>query len=201
MGAVMPSESDASVAASSTAGDPTISRPPARSPAATLDWGEPRRKEITWYDPLVTKAAVAEMTGLESMQAIRDGLIPNGPIGYTLEWWFSEAEYGSCEVQCRPDSSVYNQIGMVHGGFACTILDVAVSCAVRSTLPASVPYTSIELKVNYLRPMTEQSGLITARGWLTKSGRRVGFANAEILDEAGKVLATAQGSVLILESE
>ncbi len=201
MGAVMPSEPDASVDVSSTPKDPPSSRPPARSSSATLDWGEPRRKEVTWYDPLVTKAAVAKMTGLESMQAIRDGLIPNGPIGYTLEWWFSEAEYGTCEVQCRPDSSVYNQIGMVHGGFACTILDVAVSCAVRSTLPAGVPYTSIELKVNYLRPMTEQSGLITARGWLTKSGRRVGFANAEILDEAGKVLATAQGSVLILESE
>jgi len=90
---------------------------------------------------------------------------------------------------------------MVHGGFACTILDVAVSCAVRSTLAAGVPYTSIELKVNYMRPMTEESGLVTALGWLTKAGRRVGFANGEIRDEAGKVLATAQGSVLILESE
>lgn len=201
MRAAMPPEPDTSLAASWTPEEKTTHGPPARSSAATVDWGEPRRKEITWYDPLVTKAAVAQMTGLESMQAIRDGLIPNGPIAYTLEWWFSEAEYGTCEVQCRPDSSVYNQIGMVHGGFACTILDVAVSCAVRSTLPAGVPYTSIELKVNYLRPMTEQSGLITARGWLIKSGRRVGFANAEILDESGKVLATGQGSVLILESE
>jgi len=58
---------------------------PARSPEATIDWGEPRRKEITWYDPLVTTAAVSKMTGLESLQAIRDGLIPNGPIGYTLD--------------------------------------------------------------------------------------------------------------------
>lgn len=174
---------------------------PTRSPDSTIDWGEPLRKEVTWYDPLVTKSALAGMSGLESLQAIRDGIVPNGPIAYTTEWWFSEAEYGKCSVQCRPDSSVYNQIGMVHGGFACTILDSVVSCAVRTTLPAGVPYTSIELKVNYLRPMTDDSGLITARGWLTKSGRRVGFANGEILDEAGKVLATAQGSVLILESE
>jgi len=199
----MSSEPDAAVIATTGSRGTSLAArgAPARSPEATVDWGEPRRKEITWYDPLVTTAAVSKMTGLESLQAIRDGLIPNGPIGYTLDWWFSEAEYGSCEIQCRPDSAVYNQIGMVHGGFACTILDVAVSCAVRSTLPAGVPYTSIELKVNYMRPMTEQSGLVTARGWLTKAGRRVGFANGEILDEGGKVLATAQGSVLILEAE
>ena len=75
---------------------------------------------------------------------------------------------------CTPDDSVYNPIGVVHGGVVCTLLDSAIGCAVHTTLAAGVGYTSIELKVSYLRPV--HAGMpLRARGWVVKPGRRVAF--------------------------
>ena len=94
---------------------------------------------------------------------------------------------GGGRGRVRPhDESVDNPIGMVHGGLVCTLLDSALGCAVHSTLPAGVGYTSIELKVNYLRPVTAASGeLGIARGWVTKPGRRVAFADGDVRDAQG----------------
>ena len=86
---------------------------------------------------------------------------------------------------------------MVHGGLVCTLLDTVLGCAVHSTLPARVGYTSIEIKVNYLRPVHVGAELI-GHGWVTKPGRRVAFADAEVIGADGKQVATASGSCLIM---
>ena len=164
------------------------------------EWGTPNEKTVTWFDPALTRDAVRTMSGLEALRAMRDGKIPAAPIGRTLGFRITEVDEGRVEFAGTPDSSVYNPIGSVHGGLACTLLDSVLGCAVHTTLPAGVGYTSIELKVNYLRGISADTGPITARGWVTKPGRRVAFSDAEIIDSDGKVLATATGSCLIIGS-
>src|SRR5262249_29700335 len=88
------------------------------------------------------------------------------------------------------DESVYNPIGLVHGGLVCTLADSVAGCAVHTTLAQGVGYTSIDLTVNYLRPVTLDSGTLVATGRVTKPGRRVALASAEVIDGAGRLVAT-----------
>ena len=104
---------------------------------------------------------------------------------------------GTITFRAHPDESHYNPIGMVHGGLVCTILDSALGCAVHTTLPAGTGYTSIELKVNYLRPVSRDSAPLLATGRVIKPGRRVAFAEATVVDKDGKEVATASGSLLV----
>jgi uncharacterized protein (TIGR00369 family) len=98
---------------------------------------------------------------------------------------------------CAVDESVYNPIGVVHGGLACTLLDTVVGCAVQTTLPQGQGYTSIELKVSYLRAVHATSGPLTAVGTVVKPGRRVAFAEGTLADAAGRTVATASSSILV----
>jgi uncharacterized protein (TIGR00369 family) len=162
-------------------------------------WGEPRSKTVRWHDPAVTAAAGADLTGLEFLRAIRDGVLPRPPIAALLGMRMVEVEVGQVVFECQPDESTYNPIGVVHGGLVCTLADTVAACAVHSTLDRGVAYTSIDLDVSYLRPVTLDSGLLRATGLVTKAGRRVAFARAEIVDDAGKLVATATSSCLIME--
>jgi uncharacterized protein (TIGR00369 family) len=87
----------------------------------------------------------------------------------------------------------------VHGGYAATLLDSACGCAVHSKLSASQTYTTLELKVSYLRAMTKDTGPVRAEGRVVNFGRRVGFAEATLQDANGKVYATATSTLLIIE--
>ena len=108
-----------------------------------------------------------------------------------------EVAEGRVEFSCEPDESVYNPIGVVHGGLVCTLLDSVVGCAVHTTLPRGLGYTSIELKVNYLRAVHAGSGPLTAVGTVVKPGRRVAFAEGQVTDAAGRLVATASSSLLV----
>jgi uncharacterized protein (TIGR00369 family) len=162
------------------------------------EWGEARERTVRWHDPLVGAGAGATMRGLDYLQSMLDGRLPPPPIAATMGFLLGSVGPGEATFVGTPDESVYNPIGVVHGGFVCTLLDSALGCAVHTTLPAGVGYTSIEIKVNYLRPVTAGSGELTARGWVTKPGRRVAFADADVRAADGKVLATASGSCLIM---
>ena len=167
-------------------------------PDPPLDWGEPRERTVRWYDPIVGAGAGRSMAGLDYLRSMLAGELPPPPIAATLGFSLRSVEIGEAEFVGTPDESVYNPIGVVHGGLVCTLLDSALGCAVHTTLPAGVGYTSIELKVNYLRPVTAASGELVARGWVTKSGRRVAFADGDVRDGNGTVLATATGSCLVM---
>jgi uncharacterized protein (TIGR00369 family) len=163
------------------------------------EWGEPRTKLITWFDPMVTADSLYKLPGRQALQAVADGLVAPPPIAEHFGFGITEVSDGEVIFSCNPDESVYNPIGMVHGGLVCTLLDTVIGCAVHTTLPAGVAYTSIELKVNYLRAVHGNNGLLTARGWVTKPGRRVAFAEGEVSNAQGKVVATASGSCLVME--
>jgi uncharacterized protein (TIGR00369 family) len=172
----------------------------AADPGAAPDWGAPRAKTVQWYDPMITAAAAAGsgLSGLEFLRAIRDGTLPAPPIAALMGFHPVEVGEGYVVFEGTPDESVYNPIGMVHGGYVCTLADTVAACAVHTTLPAGVGYTSIDLNVSYTRRITSESGTLRAVGTIVKPGRRVAFCKAEILDEAGKVVATATSSCLIM---
>ena len=160
-------------------------------------WGEPRSRTVTWHDPLVVAAGAMERSGLETLEALRDGVLPPPPIARLFQMDVVSVAEGRVEFSCAVDESVYNPIGVVHGGLVCTLLDTVAGCAVHSTLPRGVGYTSIELKVSYLRSVHSGSGPLTAVGTVVKPGRRVAFAEGEVRDAAGRTVATATSSLLV----
>ena len=167
---------------------------PAVSPP---DFGGPRSKVVTWHDPMVLAASAAGLTGLQFLEALRDGLLPPPPIATLVGMNPVSVVAGDVVFKCLPDESVYNPIGVVHGGLVCTLLDTVAACAVHSTLPVGVGYTSVEIKVSYLRPV--RAGVeLTAHGWVTKPGRRVAFSEADVRDPAGVLLATASSTCLVM---
>jgi uncharacterized protein (TIGR00369 family) len=97
---------------------------------------------------------------------------------------------------CTPDHSVYNPIGVVHGGLVCALLDSVCGCAVQTTLPQGQGYTSVEIKVSYLRPV-RAGDVLTAVGTVVKPGRRVAFSEGEVRDGEGRVVATATSTCLV----
>ena len=159
--------------------------------------GDARERTIRWSDTGSGLAALPRMTGLDFLRAIRDGELPPAPISSPMLMRLDEVDDGRVAFSCEPDESLYNPIGSVHGGVMCTILDSALGCAAHSTLPVGIGYTSIEIKVNYLRPVQIGAGPLTAIGTVTKRGRRVIFADGEVHDAAGNAVATASSSLLV----
>ncbi|MEP7179028.1 MAG: PaaI family thioesterase [Pseudonocardiales bacterium] len=121
------------------------------------------------------------------------GELPAPPIAAHFNMRLVEVSPGEVTFTCDPDESAYNPIGLVHGGLVCTLLDSVLGCAVQSTLPAGAGYTSIGLKVNYLRSVHGDTGQLRSRGRVTKPGRRVAFAEGDVRDAAGRVVTTAFG--------
>ena len=99
--------------------------------------------------------------------------------------------------QGTPKKDFYNPLGSVHGGYAATLLDSCVGCAVHSTLPAQTGYTTVELKVNYIRPLTADTGPVRAEGKVVSVGRQIGIAEGRIHDAGGKLYAFATTTCLI----
>ena len=110
-----------------------------------------------------------------------------------------DVDDGRITFSCVPDESMYNTLGMVHGGAVCTLLDTVTSSALHTTLPQGVGYTYIEIKVNYLKAVTLTSGPQTAVGNVVKAGSRIGFTDGQVIDASGKLVATATSTLLIFE--
>ncbi|MCU1597057.1 MAG: thioesterase family protein [Glaciihabitans sp.] len=160
-----------------------------------------RSRVVNWEDPLVGAELAKTMTGLEYIQALIDGSIPPPPIVNLMNMRAVAAEVGRVTFTCEPNESHYNPIGTVHGGLVCTLLDSVAGCAVQTTLPAGQGYTSLEIKVNYLRPVLATTGTLTAVGIVTKPGRRAAFADCTVTDSQGRLVATASSTLLVFPFE
>jgi uncharacterized protein (TIGR00369 family) len=130
-----------------------------------------------------------EISGLEFLARIIDGRLPRPPITETLGFALSQVEPGFALFTMIPQFRHYNPIGTVHGGVAATLLDSCMSCAVQTTMQAGTGYTTLEIKVNMVRPITETTGLIRAEGRSLHTGRRSATAEGKILDGNGTLLA------------
>lgn len=158
-----------------------------------------RSRTITWEDPVAAFERGRELSGIDYLRAIRDGELPPPPIAALMNLGPVEVEEGRVVFSGQPEEYHYNPIGLVHGGLAATLLDSTMGCAVQSLLPAGVGYTTLELKVNYVRPMTRETGRVLAEGTVLHRGGRVATAEGRVIaEETGKLLAHATTTCLIL---
>ena len=158
-----------------------------------------RSRTYSWSDPAEHAGLIGKRTGLELLQAMAAGELPAPPVMHLIDMAGMEVEEGSVTVFLMPQEFHYNPLGTVHGGVLSTLLDTAAACSVHSTLPAGVGYTSQDLNVKFLRPVTADSGRITCRGTVLQRGRRTALAEARMTDEQGRLVAHATSSCLIFE--
>lgn len=120
------------------------------------------------------------------------------PIGKTLGFSLIEVDEGRAVFEGNPDGRTYNPLGGVHGGYAATLLDSACGIAVHTRMAPGQRYTTLELKVCYLRGMTAETGVVRAEGVVTAMGRRVAFTEAKLTDARGRLLANATSTLLVI---
>jgi uncharacterized protein (TIGR00369 family) len=156
-----------------------------------------RTRTVIWEDPAPGAEAAKEMSGLEYLRAILWGEQPAAPMAELLGFGFVEVEEGRVVFECVPAEYHYNPIGAVHGGLACTLFDSAMGCAVHTVLPAGVGYTTVELKVNFLRPIVANTGRLLCEGTTIHVGGRIATAEARLHDEGGKLYGHATTTCMI----
>ncbi len=159
---------------------------------------EPKRtRTVTWSEPVPDLREFATMSGLDYLRhALRDGArVP--PIGVLLDFHPTRFEHGLAVFEATPAEFHYNPLGTVHGGFAATLLDSALGCAVHTTLKPGLAYTTVELKVNYVRPMSATTGLVTCEGRTISVGSRIATSEARLTGADGKLYAHGTATCLI----
>ena len=135
--------------------------------------------------------------GLSFLKGIIDGTLPNPPISEVLGFHLTEVENGRAVFEALPEFRHYNPIGTVHAGFTATLLDSALGCAIFSTLAKGDAWTTLELKLNLVRPLTEDTGPVRAEGRIVHRGRTVATSEGDVKDRAGKLYAHATTTCMI----
>lgn len=143
------------------------------------------------------RAELSSRSGMEFLGGIGDGSLPPAPIVEMLGITPISVEPGRTVFQGAPTMTHYNASGVVHGGYAAALLDTAVGCAIHTLLPAGKGYTTLELKVNYIRAMSDKTGPVRAEGKVVNLGGQVGIAEGRITDADGKLIAFATTTCLV----
>jgi uncharacterized protein (TIGR00369 family) len=159
---------------------------------------EGRTRTASWEDPTVTAEAAGRMAGLDFLRAIARGELPRPPIGIVLGFGLIEVEEGRAAFSVQPAEHHYNPIGVVHGGLLATVLDSAMGCAVHSTLGVGEGYTTLELKVNYVRAVTRDTGLLRCTAQVLYRGGRIATAEGRAVDERGRLYAHGTTTCLLI---
>jgi uncharacterized protein (TIGR00369 family) len=144
---------------------------------------------------------LAKYDGLAFLKAIIDGTLPAPPIAKALDFRLVEVENGRAAFECVPQFIHYNPIGVVHGGLAMTLLDSALSCAAQTTLKQGEAYTTLEIKVNLVRALTKDTGLVRATGRVLHRGRTIATSEGDIRDAAGALYAHATTTCMIFPAK
>jgi uncharacterized protein (TIGR00369 family) len=150
-------------------------------------------------DPRAVAEQGLRLAGMDYIRAIFDGELPAPPISELMGFHGVEAEPGRAVFEMTPGPQHYNPIGSVHGGIALTLLDSAMGCAVHTLLEAGVGYTTLEVKTNFVRPITAETGTIRCEGTVLHRGARVATAEGRLTDAAGKLLAHGTTTCLLFE--
>lgn len=141
-----------------------------------------------------------QMSGLEFVQGLANGTLPLNTMAETLGYGVREVVSGRVVVTAMPNGAHLNPSGTVHGGYAATLLDSCMGLAIRSTLDKGTGSTTLEFKISLQRPITPETGLITATGVVLSRGRRIGTAEGRVTDEQGRLLAHGTTTCLIFEN-
>ncbi len=144
---------------------------------------------------------IKELGGLAFLNGIVDGTQPSPPISQLLGFHLIEVEQGRAVFEGLPEYRHYNPIGTVHGGFAATMLDSALGCAIFSTLTKGEAWTTLELKLNMVRPLTKDTGPVRAEGRIIHRGRTVATSEGDLKDASGKLYAHATTTAMIFPAK
>jgi uncharacterized protein (TIGR00369 family) len=154
-----------------------------------MTYGVTPTEEILTYD------------GLGFLQALIDRKLPAPPISETLGFLLVAVEKGKAVFEGLPTFKHYNPIGVVHGGYTMTLMDSCMACAIQTTLAKGEIYTTLEVKVNLVRAITKDTGLIRATGRLIHRGRTTGTSEGDVRDAAGNLLAHGTTTCLIFPAK
>jgi uncharacterized protein (TIGR00369 family) len=158
-----------------------------------------RTRIVTWQDPVALGKAALSSAGAEFLRAIAERRLPPPPIASLMGFDIDEVGEGRVVFSVEPQEYHYNPIGVVHGGLAATLLDSAMGCAVHSLLPEGRAYTTLELKVNYIRALKHDTGRVRAIGKVIHLGGKVATAEGSVVDGAGKLYAHGTTTCLLSE--
>jgi uncharacterized protein (TIGR00369 family) len=141
-----------------------------------------------------------QMSGLEFVEGLANGTLPLNTMAETLGYGVTEVVSGRVVITAMPNGAHLNPSGTVHGGYAATLLDSCMGLAIRSTLDKGTGSTTLEFKISLQRPITPETGLITAEGVVLSRGRRIGTAEGRVTDGQGRLLAHGTTTCLIFEN-
>jgi uncharacterized protein (TIGR00369 family) len=147
-----------------------------------------RSRTFSWEDPSAAADAGLWLPGLDYIRAIAAGTLPPPPIAQLLGFEIVQAEEGRAVFAMEPAEWMFNPIGAVHGGVAATLLDSCMGCAVHTTLPAGVGYTTTDLQVRYIRAMGDATGRVLAEGRVVHAGKRTATAEGRLFRESDERL-------------
>ena len=149
---------------------------------------------------LANPGHAARLGGLDLLQAMIRGEVPDPPITRTLEFYLLEVERGRAVFQGEPKFAHYNPIGSVHGGWHATLLDSAMACAVHTLVEPGSGYTTLEFKVHCVRPLTAKTGPVRAEGRIVASGKRTATAEGRLVDAEGRLYSHGTTTCLFVEA-
>jgi uncharacterized protein (TIGR00369 family) len=148
-----------------------------------------RRRVVEWEDPTPHVQRGMTMRPLDYLSEMVHGEIPKAPIAELLNMWGVEIEEGRALFAAQPGEEHYNPIGVVHGGLVATLIDSTLACAIHSTLPPGGYFSTLEIKVNYVRTLRAGSGPIKCEAKAVHVGRTIATGEAQVHDERGKLVA------------
>jgi uncharacterized protein (TIGR00369 family) len=157
-----------------------------------------RSRTFTWEDPSELVNIGKTLGGLEYLRAIQSGELPSPPFARLLGVDLAEVSEGKAVFSMKPAEYHYNPLGSVHGGVTAALLDSAMGCAVHTLLQAGQWYTTVEIKINYLRPLSANTGIVYSTGQIIHMGNKIATAEGRVTDEAGKLYAHGTTSCILL---
>src|SRR2546423_12740559 len=138
------------------------------------------KKQINYG--VASPGEVRLLSGYEFIKQMYEGRSPSAPISKIMQFQLTEVEQGRVVFAAHPSAEFYNPLGTVHGGYATTLLDSCMGCAVHTTLPVGMGYTTLEIKINFVRPLTDKTGVVRAEGKVISAGKRVATAEGRLID-------------------
>jgi uncharacterized protein (TIGR00369 family) len=149
-----------------------------------------RERLVRWEDPFAGLAHARELSGLDALRAMIDGKLPGPPIASLMNMRLVEVGEGRAVFEADPGEEHYNPVGVVHGGFALTLLDSALGCAIHTTLPIGAIYGTIDVHARLVRAITKDTGTVRCEATVVNISRTLGTSEARLIDRAGTLLAT-----------
>jgi uncharacterized protein (TIGR00369 family) len=144
--------------------------------------------------------ATQKLSGLDQVRGMRDGIFGIAPMQALMNMRLIEVEEGFVVFAAVPEEKHYNPQGTVHGAFAAAILDSAMGLAVVTKLPPGIGQATVEFKLNFMRPMSSQTGEVRGEGRVIHCGRSIAIAEGRLLAHDGKLVAHGTTTCMIFQS-